>query len=87
MYVVFLKFIFVENFNTSSQSYQPIPWNCNDKIWRAEGRHMGPKAEGQKNKYPSRSTIYCEIACPHWYIQTKAFLELYMQLLLMRTKK
>ena len=46
MYVVFLKYTFVENFNTSSQSYQSIPWNCNDKNWGAEG----PRAE--KNKYP-----------------------------------
>ena len=36
MYVVFLKYIFVENFNTSSRSHQPIPWNCNDKILEAE---------------------------------------------------
>ena len=37
MYVVFLKYIFVENFNTSSRSHQLIPWNCNDKVLGAEG--------------------------------------------------
>ena len=54
MYVAFFEdnYIFVDNFNTSSQWYQPIPWNCNDKIWGAEG----PRAE--ENKYPH---IY-------WYI-------------------
>ena len=52
MYVVFLKYIFVENFNTSSRSHQPIPWNCNNKILGAEGRHMGPRAKGQEKQIP-----------------------------------
>ena len=62
MYVVFLKYIFVENFNTSSRSHQPIPWNCNAKILGAEG----PRAD--KNKYPerrvklnNRASFHCKI--------------------------
>ena len=38
MYAVFLKYIFVENFNTSSRSHQRITWNCNDKILETEGQ-------------------------------------------------
>ena len=41
MHVIFLKYIFVENFNTLSRSRQPIPWNCNDKILGAEGLKDG----------------------------------------------
>ena len=55
MYVVFLKYIFVENFNTSSRSHQPIPWNCNDKSLVAEGpRDRGPTygAEGREKQIP-----------------------------------
>ena len=47
MYVVFFKYIFVENFNTSSRSHQPITWNCNDKILGAEGPTYG----AEKNKH------------------------------------
>ena len=46
MYVVFLKYIFVENFNTPSRSHQPIPWNCDDKILEAEG----PRAKGREKQ-------------------------------------
>ena len=40
IYVVIFEdnYIFVENVNTSSRSYQPIPWNCNNKIYGTEGR-------------------------------------------------
>ena len=53
MYIAFFEdnYIFVDNFNTSSRSYQPIPWNCNYKIWEAEG----PRAE--ENKYPICTVI------------------------------
>ena len=37
---------FVDNFNISFQSYQPIPWKCNDKIWEAKGR-------GQEKQIPA----------------------------------
>ena len=48
MYVVFLKYTFVENFNISSRSHQPIPWNSNDKILGAEGREKQiPKRTSQ----------------------------------------
>ena len=32
------NYIFVDNFNISARSYQPIPWNCNNKTYVAEGR-------------------------------------------------
>ena len=47
MYVVFLKYIFVQNFNTSSESHQPIPWNCNVKFMGPRGRRPTYGAEGQ----------------------------------------
>ena len=46
MYVVFLKYIFVENFNSLFLETVTIKFGGP----RAEGRHMGPRAE--KNKYP-----------------------------------
>ena len=47
MYVVFLKYILVENFNTSTRSHQPIPWNCNDKNLGADDRGLTYGAEGR----------------------------------------
>ena len=57
MYVVFLKYIFVENFNTSSRSHQPIPWNFNNEILGAEGSreegwHMAPRAKDREKQIP-----------------------------------
>ena len=54
MHVVFLKYIFVENFNTSFSSHQPIPWNCKDKIFGAEGPRAdiwGKELRAEKNEY------------------------------------
>ena len=54
MYIVFFEdnYIFVNNFNTSPRSYKCIPWNCNNKVWRAEGQEKQiPGIE--KNKYTS----------------------------------
>ena len=51
MYVAFFEdnYIFVDNFNTSSQSYQPIPWNCNNKILGTKGlRGRRPTADGRE---------------------------------------
>ena len=62
MYVAFLKYSFVENFNTLSQSHQPIPWNCNSKSLgaeepRAEDRHMGLRVEGREKPIPCFFTL------------------------------
>ena len=53
MYVAFFEdnYIFVGNFNTSSQLYQPVRWNCKNKIWGTKGlRDRRPTVE--KDKYP-----------------------------------
>ena len=59
MYVVFLKIttFFVENFSTSSRSYQPILETATIKFGGPSGRgakvrHMGPRAEDQKKQIP-----------------------------------
>ena len=48
------NYIFVENFNTSSHSYQPILENVTIKFvgQRVEDRHMGPRAEGREKQIP-----------------------------------
>ena len=64
---IFLLIIFVGNFNTSSRSYQSIPWNCNGKIFGVEGLR-GWGAEGQKPTYGTKgrekqvplTTLYVE---------------------------
>ena len=78
MYVVFLKYIFVENFNTSSRSHQPVPWNCNDKILgakgpRAEGRHMGPRTKGQEKQIPESRRVFNRSYIGFWYLNETLF--------------
>ena len=47
------NYIFKDKFNTSSWPYQPIPKNCNDKIYGAEGQRTDTWERGlrvEKNK-------------------------------------
>ena len=50
-YILEALYIFADNVNTSSRSYQPIPWNCTDKIYRAED----PRAEDREKQVPKLS--------------------------------
>ena len=77
MNVVFLKYIFVENLNTSSRSHQPIPWNCNDKILgakepRANIWGRGPRAE--KSKYPEKNVIHQIDSKNEWLLLSVTFM-------------
>ena len=55
MYIVFLKYIFVENFNTSSSHTSLFLETATIKFGggaRAKSRHTGPRAEGQEKQIP-----------------------------------
>ena len=53
MYVVFLKYIFVENFNSLFLETVTIKFGGP----RAEGRHMGPRAEGREKQIPRNISV------------------------------
>ena len=57
------NYIFVDNFNTSSQSYQSITGNCTDKRFfaRSEGLRVdiwGLGMRTEKNKYSLLSSMF-----------------------------
>ena len=81
MHVAFFEdnYIFVDNFNISSRSYQPISWNYNHKIWAAEGpRGREPRVNiwdwglrGEKNKHPVLNKIYLLIPLEMEFLMCK----------------